>query len=164
MDPLIDTFIRIGLAALLGGLIGLERVAAGKRAGSRTFALAAMGACLFVLVGMGAGSLYLGVVNFDPLRILASIIQGIGFIGAGLIILRDNSLHGLTTAAGLWVAAGVGAATGFGFYAIAAFTTFVTLLIFTIMWRFEEWVRQRFAPLAIVDEHGPLDVPTHTGD
>lgn len=133
------------LAVFLGILIGTERVAAGKKAGIRTFALVAMGSCLLIISGTQVDLRYLGVVNFDPMRVTAAIIQGIGFLGAGLIILRGGALQGLTTAAGLWVAAGVGIAIGFKMYALALFTAFLTLVIFTVVWRFEDWIRHHAA-------------------
>ncbi len=73
----------------------------------------------------------------DPLRIASQIIVGIGFLGAGLIIIKDDKLHGLTTAAGLWVAAGIGMAAGLGFYLLALVVTILTLLIFTVFWHIE---------------------------
>lgn len=137
-------FVQLILATVLGMLIGTERVAAGKRAGTRTFALVAMGACLFVITGREVSDAYVGILNFDPMRIAAAIVQGIGFLGAGLIFVRDNTLNGLTTAAGLWVAAAVGIATGFELYAIACFATFLTLFVFTVVWRIEEFLKHFF--------------------
>lgn len=158
MDPILALFGQLLLASFLGILIGTERVAAGKKAGTRTFALVALGSCLFVLMSIEVNEMYRGVVNFDPMRMAAAVVQGIGFIGAGLIILRDNALHGLTTAAGLWVSAGVGMATGFGLYSIALFTTFLTLLIFTVVWRFEDWVKRFF------DHYEPMGVYQRSTD
>lgn len=142
-DPL-TVFIQLAVAVLLGMLIGTERVAAGKRAGTRTFALVSLGAALFVITGREVAESYLGVLNFDPLRVTAAIIQGIGFLGAGLIFIRDNSLNGLTTAAGLWVAAGVGIAAGFGLFALATFATCMTLFVFTVVWRIEDFLKRMF--------------------
>ncbi len=130
----LDIFINLSLAATLGLLIGSERSIAGKVAGMRTFAFVSLGSALFITISILVTDAYLGRVNFDPMRILASIITGIGFIGAGMILLRQNVLRGLTTAAGLWVAAGVGAAVSFGLYAIAIFTTLLTIFIFTAVW------------------------------
>jgi len=167
MDPTLVTFGQLLLAALLGMLIGTERVAAGKKAGTRTFALVALGSCLFILTSIEVTQLFLGIVNFDPMRMAAGIVQGIGFIGAGLFILRDNALHGLTTAAGLWVACGVGMAVGFGLYSIALFTTFLTLLVFTLVWRFEGWLRrlfERYEPMGVYANVRDIDqdgIPDH---
>lgn len=163
----VAVFGKLLLATILGMFLGTERLAAGKTAGTRTFALVALGACVFTVTGAIVNQSVLGVVNFDPLRMAAGIVQGIGFLGAGLIILRENALHGLTTAAGLWVAAAVGIAVGFGLYSIAVFSTFLTVLIFTYVWRFENWVRDfflRHEPVVVAenavdaDENGVPDV------
>ena len=132
--PLIDVFIRLTVATLLGLLLGTERTLAGKKAGMRTYALVSLSSALFIILSLLVTQQYIGRVNFDPMRTLAAIITGIGFIGAGLIILRENALRGLTTAAGLWISAGVGAASGFGLYEIAVFTSILTIIIFTAVW------------------------------
>lgn len=137
-------FIQLALAALLGLFVGAERSIAGKTAGMRTFALVSLGSCLFVITSVVITTQYLGKVNFDPMRVSAAIITGVGFIGAGLIIFRQSILRGLTTAAGLWVAAGVGAAVGFGLYYVAIFTTLLTLVIFTAVWFVEEHIKRQF--------------------
>ena len=140
MEPVFfnSTFILFGqlfLAVVLGMILGTERsVVADKQAGTRTYALVALGACLFTIISIQVTSGYLGLVSFDPMRVMAGIITGIGFLGAGVIIFKEDALQGLTTAAGLWVSAGIGAAVGFGFYAIAIFTTLLTLFVFTVLW------------------------------
>ena len=154
LTPSLLVFGQLMLATVLGMLIGTERVAAGKRAGTRTFALVAMGACLFVITGKEVSDAYLGILNFDPMRIAAAVVQGVGFLGAGLIFVRDNTLNGLTTAAGLWVAAGVGIAAGFGLYAIACFATFLTLFVFTVVWRVEDFLKHFFDSHEVAT-HGP---------
>ena len=137
-------FGKLFLAVVLGMLVGTERVAAGKSAGSRTFALVSLGACLFVIIGVTENAKYLGIVNFDPMRIAAATVLGIGFLGGGLIYLQGKSLQGLTTAAGVWVAAGIGMACGFGFYSVAIFTSALTLFVFTFMWIIEDWLKRFF--------------------
>ncbi len=128
-------FLQLLLAVFLGMILGTERsVVADKRAGTRTYALVALGACLFSIVSIQVTSGYIGLVSFDPMRVVAGIITGIGFLGAGIIIFKENSLQGLTTAAGLWVSAGIGVAVGYSLYAIAIFTTILTLLVFTVLW------------------------------
>jgi len=145
MEPaMLTVFIQLGLAALLGLILGAERSVAGKSAGMRTFALVSLGACLFTVTSVLITTQYLGKVNFDPMRVAASIITGIGFVGAGLIMFRQNLMRGLTTAAGMWIAAGVGMAVGFGLYAIAAFTTLLTLFIFTAVWFVEAKLKVHF--------------------
>jgi len=125
------------LAMVLAGFLGLERVFAGKVAGLRTFALVSMGSALLVIVSEQVSQRYLGLVDFDPLRMASQIIMGIGFLGAGLIIFREKKISGLTTAAGLWVSAGIGIAVGFKLYVIAIFAALLTLFVFTAMWFFE---------------------------
>ncbi len=137
----IEILLKIVIAAILGGLVGLERTVASKHAGMRTFALVSMGSALFVIVGAMAGQYYLGILNFDPLRSFASIISGIGFLGAGMILMQKDALKGLTTAAGLWATAGVGAAVGFGFYYLAVFSVLIILILFTGMWFVEEKIK-----------------------
>jgi putative Mg2+ transporter-C (MgtC) family protein len=144
-DPNLIIFGKLLLASVLGILIGTERAIVGKRAGTRTFALVALGACLLTVISSNVTSQYLGVVNFDPMRVTAGIVTGIGFIGAGMIVFREHLLRGLTTAAGLWVAAAVGIAVGFNMYAVAIFTSVLTLMIFTILWFFEFKMKQYFA-------------------
>ena len=143
-DPTVVLFLKLLISVFLGAVIGTERAVIAKQvAGSRTFGLVSMGACLFVLTGIQVQSQLVGVVNFDPTHVLASVVQGIGFLGAGLIIFRGDTLHGVTTAAGLWVAAGVGVVVAFGFYSLAFFATLLVLLIFLGMWyvenRFKQW-------------------------
>lgn len=140
----ISILIKIVIAAVLGGLVGLERTVASKHAGMRTFALVAVGAALFIILGEIIVAQYIGATNVNPLRILASIISGIGFLGAGMILMQKDALHGLTTAAGLWATAGIGAAVGFGMYYLATFTVLIILILFTGMWFVEEWVRTYF--------------------
>ena len=134
-----DIFIGLLLAVLFGALLGIERNLAGKTAGMRTYALVSLGSALFVdisrLVIAQAGPAGL---NYDPLRLAAQIVTGIGFIGAGLVVLHGNRLTGVTTAAGLWVSAGVGMACGFGLYTLALFAVGLSLVIFTVMWMIEK--------------------------
>lgn len=141
---LLTIFMQLSVAALLGLVLGAERSIAGKSAGMRTFALVSLAACVFVIMSVVVTTQYLGKVNFDPMRVPAAIISGIGFIGAGLIMFRQNLMRGLTTAAGLWVAAGVGATVGFGMYAIAVFVTLLTLFIFTAVWFVEAKLKLHF--------------------
>ncbi|MBI2108764.1 MAG: MgtC/SapB family protein [Parcubacteria group bacterium] len=138
----LSIFAHLLVAAVLGGILGLERERAHKTAGLRTYALVSMGSALFVAVSVIISSQFVGVTNFDPLRVAAQIVTGIGFLGAGVIIFRGSHVEGITTAAGLWVAAGIGMASGFGLYAIATFATIVTLFIFTILWFFETRIKK----------------------
>ena len=145
MDSTTVMFGKLLLAMVLGGVIGTERAIIAKQAaGTRTFGLVALAACLFVVTSNYVDTSYIGTVSFDPMHIAVGIITGIGFIGGGLIIFRGDSIHGVTTAAGLWVATAVGMATGFGLYAVSLFTTVLCLMMFTGMWYIEERFKHWF--------------------
>lgn len=142
-----EMFGQLALALLLGTAIGIERELAKKKAGMRTFGLVALGSCLFSLISTNALR-YIGdtlIINFDPTRIAAQIVVGMGFLGAGIIIFDSSKLRGVTTAAGLWIAAAIGMAVGFKFYAVAVFTTVLVLLVFVLLWLVEESLIQRLA-------------------
>jgi putative Mg2+ transporter-C (MgtC) family protein len=148
MDPLLLTnsltpYINIAFAALFGMLIGIERTLAGKSAGMRTYALVSLGSCLFVIVTtLGFFETIHLTKDGTPLMVISGIISGVGFIGAGLIFSKEESLHGLTSAAGLWIAAGIGIACGMGFFMISFFVTLLTLFIFTGVWVMEGWLKK----------------------
>ena len=114
---------RIVIAGLLGGVIGAEREFRAKIAGTRTHLLVAVGAALMMIV-----SRYGFDGQGDPGRVAAQIVSGIGFIGAGAIMVNRKAVHGLTTAAGIWVAAGIGMAVASGMYAIGIATTVISLI------------------------------------
>ena len=115
--------MRLALAGVLGGVIGAEREYRGKVAGTRTHLLVALGSALMLLV-----SRYGFADPGDSGRVAAQIVSGIGFIGAGAIMVDRQSVHGLTTAAGIWVAAGIGMATAAGLYGLAIATTVLALV------------------------------------
>lgn len=137
-----DVILRLLIAAGLGMLIGAERALVHKEAGMKTHALVSLGAAVFVVISEMIALRYNLTGGFDPSRIASQIIVGIGFLGAGSIILQGNRLLGLTTAGGLWVTAGIGMASGFGFYDLAFITTVLVLLILTIVYLFEKPIRQ----------------------
>jgi putative Mg2+ transporter-C (MgtC) family protein len=118
--------LRILLAAGLGGAIGLQREMAGKPAGLRTHMLICVGSTLFTLA-----SIYGFNDLAAPSRVAAGVVTGVGFIGAGAIILRNSEgyVAGLTTAATIWVVAGIGLAVGSGLYIVSAITTAITLIV-----------------------------------
>ena len=147
-----DTVIfgKLLLALVLGLALGFERTIAGKTAGMRTYALVAMGSSLLVIVAQSVTASYIGSVNFDPMRLAAGIVMGVGFICGGLIVFSDNRLTGLTTAAGMWVATAIGIAVGYGLFSIAIFASILTLFTFTFLWKIEELVR-RFSDEKIRD-------------
>lgn len=113
------------LAFVLGGILGWQRENRGKSAGPRTYALVAGGSALFTLLSVNA-------FGADMARVASQIVVGIGFLGAGIILHRENRVEGLTTAAGLWVAAAIGMAVGVGYYILAIAVNFLALGIFMI--------------------------------
>lgn len=125
-----DYVLRIFVAALLGGAIGLEREYRDKAAGFRTLFLVSMGSALFmVLSAHGFGdSLTSAEHRLDVSRIAAQVVSGIGFIGAGAIMLQKNTVRGLTTAASIWVTAAIGLACGAGMYILASVCTLLVLI------------------------------------
>ena len=154
--------IKLVLSMILGGIIGTERsVLAGQPAGTRTFSLVSMGATLFVVVANYVDLAYLGIQTFDPLHIAAAIVTGVGFIGGGIIVTRGGTIHGITTAAGLWIAAAVGVAVGFGMYTIAIFASVLALIVFTGMWYIEENFK-RILTSHTSEQHGEPSVAIDT--
>lgn len=126
----------LGLAFLLSAIIGFERELRLKSAGLRTYTLVGLGAALFMLISKYGFSdvLESNRVVLDPSRVAAQIVSGVGFLGAGIIFVRRDSVHGLTTAAGIWMTAAVGAAAGAGLPVLAAVTT-VTYLVVTVVFQ-----------------------------
>ena len=125
-----EFILRIFVAALLGGAIGLEREYRAKEAGFRTHFLVALGSALFMIVSAYGfeGALGTPEHRWDVSRVASQVVSGIGFIGAGTIILQKQMVRGLTTAAGLWVTAAIGLACGNGMFIIAAVTTVIVLV------------------------------------
>ena len=126
----------------LGLAIGLERTLAGKSAGMRTHALVAVASTLLILISTHLVTYY-GPQNVDVLRIAAAIVTGIGFLGAGLIVFRDDHVSNLTTAAGIWFTAGIGIAVGFGMYIDAIIATLIAIFIFYVLSYVERMIRVR---------------------
>lgn len=124
--------LRLGLACLLGGLIGLEREIGNHDAGLRTHILVALASCVFTLV---AWEIYQHIraieqpATGDPVRIIEAVTAGAGFLAAGIIFQSGAKVHGLTTGAGVWTAAAIGVACGSGAYAIAGITTALVLIV-----------------------------------
>ncbi len=129
--PFWDLVLRLAMATLLGGMIGLERERLDRAAGLRTHALVSVASALMMIVSTyGFPATSSGAEgSLDPSRIAAQVVSGIGFLGAGVIIFRDNTVRGLTTAATIWSVAGVGLAAGGGLYLPAMVGTFFMLLI-----------------------------------
>ena len=127
-----EALLRLALAAVLGGLIGVERELREREAGLRTHLLVSLGSALFTISSAYGFHSFLAsgqsVVRADPTRIAAQIVTGIGFLGAGAIIRQGLSVRGLTTAATLWVVAAVGLAAGAGYYSAAVISTALVLI------------------------------------
>ena len=144
--------VRIVSALIVGGIIGLERGTKNRPAGLRTYMLVCVGSCLIMLTNQyiyqftGAG---------DPMRLGAQVVSGIGFLGAGTIMVtKRNQIKGLTTAAGLWACAGVGLALGIGFYE-AAITA--TLSIFTTLTLMRKWEQRAHKKIRFLEVYVELD-------
>lgn len=122
--------LRLSLAALLGGLLGIEREAKGKAAGVRTHMMVAMGAAMFVVA-----SQQFDIQPADMSRVLQGVIAGVGFLGAGTILKGDaeSQVKGLTTAAGIWLTAAIGVAAGLGREATAVLSALLALAIFALV-------------------------------
>ena len=129
-----EFLLKMLLASLLGGVIGLERDIHGRAAGLRTHLLVSLGAAVFTIlsevISQNSGT---SGFSSDPGRIAAQIVSGIGFLGAGVIIKEGVNIRGLTTAACLWTVAAIGMAAGSGYYKIAVFTTGIALIGLVIL-------------------------------
>ncbi|MGI9118143.1 MAG: MgtC/SapB family protein [Minisyncoccia bacterium] len=132
---------KLGLAVILGTIIGIERHLAHKTAGMRTYAMASMGSALFIIISTVIASQYQGVTNFDPLRLAAQVVSAAGFLCAGLIVIRNSDVSGLTSSAGLWVSIGIGMACGFGLFRIGIIATLFTLFILIALHTVEKYVK-----------------------
>jgi putative Mg2+ transporter-C (MgtC) family protein len=133
----IEIVLRIVLAIIFGGLIGLERESVNKSAGFRTHILVCVGSALIMLVSIDVYQQFQGKANIDPGRIAAQVVSGIGFLGAGTIMREGISVRGLTTAATLWAVAAVGLAVGIGYYFGAVISTGVIFLTLVYLGKVE---------------------------
>ena len=133
--------LRIFAAVIIGGLLGLERGLKNRAAGLRTYMLVCVGACVIMLTNQFIFQNY-GVG--DPVRMGAQVVSGIGFLGAGTIIVtRRSQIKGLTTAAGLWASAGVGLALGIGFYEAAVAGAVAIFVIMTLLQRMDDKMHKK---------------------
>lgn len=140
-DHFVTIMIRILIALVLSGLIGFERELKNHSAGFRTHILVGVGSCLMMLLSLYGFENFIGAsdnIRFDPARIPSYVISGIGFLGAGTIMVNGMTIRGLTTAASIWAVAGLGLVVGVGMYATAVFTTFVILLSLVFLNNFEK--------------------------
>ena len=161
----LDITVKLLLAALAGGLVGIEREKHGRPAGLRTNLLVAVGSCVMMIVSE-AFYLKYGMFNaettlrLDPSRVAAQIVTGIGFIGAGVILKEGASVRGLTTAASLWSVAGLGMAFGMGFYSLGAIATVLVLISLTLLKKLDPIMKKdSFLTLAVtaVNREGLLE-------
>ncbi len=123
-----ETARRLGFALLLGGLLGFERAVHRKAAGIRTHMMVSLGAALFSILSVSLPEL-IGRPDADPGRIVAQIVVGVGFLGAGAILHSGGAVTGLTTAASLWLASAIGMSVGLGFNSGAVIATLLGLLV-----------------------------------
>jgi len=139
-----ELIIRLVLAAILGAIIGLDRRIHSKPAGLRTMSLVSLGAATFTLVGISAMLQLVNaeqeaglnqMVRLDTSRVIAGIVGGIGFLGAGAIIQSRGRAQGMTTASGIWMTAAIGVAVGLGQYALAFCATFLAFIILVLLKR-----------------------------
>lgn len=135
MISLQTALLRMGLALVLGAFVGLERERGERAAGIRTHTLVALGSCLIMIVSAFGFSDILGTraVALDPSRIAAQVVSGIGFLGAGTILMRKEIVKGLTTAAAIWVVAAIGLACGAGLLLEAIAATIFTLGVLIVL-------------------------------
>lgn len=149
--------MRLVVAGLLGGAIGVEREFRAKEAGVRTHFIVALGSALFMIISQFA----FGDKPHDAARVAAQVVSGIGFIGAGVIIFQRNVIRGVTTAAGLWVAAAIGMACGDGMYMVALAATFLTILCLEMMHFINLLVSEKVVDITLIPPAGydPLKLP-----
>lgn len=148
-----ELLIRLGLAFLLGGAVGLERESANRPAGFRTHTLVAVGAALVMTLSQS-------IAGADPARLAAQVVSGIGFLGAGTILREGATIRGLTTAASLWVVAAIGLACGAGFFLGAGLASALVMIALVPLVRLERWVggkhERKVLQLDIEDRPGQL--------
>ena len=135
-----EAFIELLLAALAGGLVGLEREVRGRQAGFRTYILVAVGSALVMIVSNRVAFHDWPhppdrqvQVTVDPARIAYGVMTGVGFLGAGIIVQHKGNIRGLTTAAGVWCVAAIGLAAGLGLYTVALFTSVIVLVTLWVL-------------------------------
>ncbi|NBJ70581.1 MgtC/SapB family protein [Roseburia sp. 1XD42-34] len=155
--------IRVLVALFLSGLIGFERELKNHSAGFRTHILVGVGSCLMMLLSLFGFEFFLEEydnIRFDPARIPSYVISGIGFLGAGTIIVYGGTIRGLTTAASIWTVAGLGLVVGAGMYAAAVLTTAIILLSLIFLNNFERLFRRGKSSHVIQIVTVP-DLPVH---
>ena len=155
----LSVVVRIVLAVVIGGLIGIERGMKNRPAGLRTYMVVCLGACMIMLTNQYVCQVF---KTGDPVRMGAQVVSGIGFLGAGTIVVtRRNQIKGLTTAAGLWAAAGVGLTLGVGFYEAAVIGA---LAIFTVMTLLQKMDNKMHRNAKVLEIYVELDKTYPLGD
>ncbi len=152
----LDIILKILLAAMLGGIIGLERELSHKEAGLRTNILIAIGSTLITVLSFKIAAM---TRSADPARLAAQIVSGIGFLGAGAIIQARFAVHGLTTAATIWTVAAIGIAVGSGFYLLAFLVSIlvvIVLTVFKVLLAYLEKHKQNYVYLITAEEKASL--------
>jgi putative Mg2+ transporter-C (MgtC) family protein len=139
-DPMvsryIDLAIRLGAALLGGAILGIDRENKDKPLGIRAYALISVGACAFAILSLELGAIgesRAGIAAIDPSRVVQGVIGGIGFLGAGAVFRKDDSVSGTATGAGIWTSGAIGLACGFGFFVFAGMVVIAALLIFAVL-------------------------------
>lgn len=161
----LDIIVKLLLAAMAGGLVGLEREKHGRPAGLRTNLLVAVGSCVMVIVSEAFFVKYAmynaeSALRIDPSRVAAQIVTGVGFLGAGVILKEGASVRGLTTAASLWTVSGLGMAFGMGFYSLGGIATVLVLVSLSFLKKLDPVIRKdRFLTLTVtaVNRQGLLE-------
>ncbi|WP_158811033.1 MgtC/SapB family protein [Beijerinckia sp. L45] len=156
-----ETILRLVIAAFAGSVVGIERERLQWAAGLRTHMLVCVGSCLVIIVSAyGFADILGNHIVLDPSRIAAQVVSGIGFLGAGTILLRGEVVKGLTTAASLWAVAAIGLAVGSGLYVAALTTTVIVLVILAGLKPIEERVRDRVQSrfLVVTAKRGAMSI------
>ena len=155
----LDAVIRLAVAAILGAIIGVEREYHGRSAGFRTQLLVALGSALAMVVSLHFGDVYGNwpnpAIRVDPARVAYGVMGGIGFLGAGAIIISGAGVRGLTTAASLWCTAAVGMACGFGMFLVACVATGIVLFALMVLYRIDALIPSKW--IKTVTVHMPAD-------
>ena len=156
-----DILVKLAVAAVLGGMIGLERDIHGRAAGLRTHIMVSMGSALFMIISLRLYEIYaLAAANpalrVDPGRVAAQIVTGIGFLGAGAVLKSGVNIRGLTTAGCIWVSAGIGMASGLAYYMPAVITVVIALAVLVLLNKLEKVFYR--------DSYRTLKVRVHTRD
>lgn len=170
----LEILVRIGMAIICGSAIGFEREAKGHNAGLRTHMLVSVGSAIIAMVQMEASYDIIrmvlenpdleGVLTTDFIRLTAQIVSGIGFLGAGTIIVTKRNVSGLTTAASIWAIAGIGIAVGMGYYFLAVVSTLAVLIVLRIIKRLFGAPNVRLVNIKYTGKHTHIELSNYFVD